>query len=417
MPIAPDPLRSFAAVLSAALLAACGGGGGDSTTPPGGGGPNPPGPGAWVIETADAGTTNTGVNPSIAVDHLGTVHVSHLDLAGYRNENYRYARRTGSGWTASGIETAKLNTSVAPYGQWSSIAVDSAGVPAVTYHRSDVGYYYRKRNAAGTAWNAPVLIPTPETAWAFLGHNALAIDPDGAASVHVALWLYKSPGLDAGYYPAYWTTGASGTVRVDAADTATRYDDNGIHATIALDPAGRPHLAFIRGDEGAAKTYWAWAEPSGSGWTIHDVEVTGVPGTSNDEKLCALALDANGRPHLLYLKPPSGAGNPSGYRYATWSGAAWTIETIAQPPTSGLSALALALDASGVPHVAYYGANDHVWYAKRTGANAWAKEIVDASSNDTGYGVAIAVDAGGHVHIAYRSMPTGTTGSLKYARR
>jgi hypothetical protein len=390
------------AALSLALLAACGGGGGGGPDP-GGGGADP-----WTTETADAASDDTGVFPSLAVDHLGTVHVSYLDRT---NETFRYARRAAGAWTRSDIASA--GTSVFnTYGIWSSIAVDGAGVPSVSYHDADVAYVYAKGNAAGTSWAKTQIPLSAETAYAFLGHSAIAVDPDGSSSVHVAVWLYESAGAGAGYRPAYWTPGASAAVRVDGPASQASHGRNGIHTAIALDPSGRPHLGFLRGVD-ATTSRWAWAEPNGSAWTVHDIEESSVPGTYDDEKLCAIAIDANGRPHLFYDRPPSGGG-AHGYRYATWNGSSWTIETVAVPPTSGLAALALALDASGVPHVAYYGANDHVYYARRTGANAWAKVAVDTSTNDTGYGVAIAVDAEGGVHIAYRDE---TAGTLRYATR
>jgi hypothetical protein len=348
------------------------------------------------------------VNPSIAVDVLGTVHVSFLDRT---NRYYRYARRADGIWTGSDIASSRQNPAATPYGQWSAIVVDGAGVPSVSYHQSDVAYFLARGDGAGTSWTTTE-IGFSEAAWAFLGHNAIAVDPENASSVHVAVWLYNSA---AGYLPACWKPGDSSAVRVDGPlgqDNASR---NGIHTAIAVDPSGRPHLSFLRGEVSpGTKTYWTWAEPNGSGWTLHDVEETSVPGTYQDERLSAIAVDASGRPHLFYALPTSGPGSPRGYRYATWNGASWTVETVAQPPPSGLSALALALDASGVPHVAFYGVTSKVTYAKRTGPGTWSTQVVDASSHDTGDGVAIAVDADGGVHIAYHDA---TAGTLEYATR
>jgi hypothetical protein len=287
-------------------------------------------------------------------------------------------------------------------------------IPVVSYHQSDVAYFLARGNAAGTTW-AKTQIPFSETAGAFLGHNALAVDQSSGA-VHVGLWLFDS---HAGYLAGYWKSGDAGSTRVDGPAGQANVQDNGIHTSIALDPTGRPHLSFSHGEIcvgsycGGGKTYMAWAEPSGAGWTIHDVEEAPQSSMGPDEKWTAIAIDSAGHPHLFYDRIPMGAGIPTGYRYATWNGSAWTIETVATPPSSGLAALALALDSAGVPHVAFYKA-DHVYYAKRTGPGTWASEAVDTSTDDTGHGVAIAVDGAGHVHIAYRN---DTAGTLKYATR
>lgn len=414
-PVRAVPSPAFPVALLAALLAACGGGGGDSTTPPGGGTPPPP-PNPWVIETADAGSADTGLNPSIAVDHLGTVHVSHLDRT---NKTFRYARRTASGWTRSSIASAGTS-GFTTYGKFSSIAVDGAGVPAVSYHDADVAYVYAKAtSAAGTAWTTTAL-PQHETAWAFMGHSAIAVDPD-TGQVHVVTWDMDSHATPWNEALSYWWPGSGVKTVVSAPNYVSGALHHGIDCSIALDPAGRPHLSFTAWNglaDTSAKNYLAWAEAvTSTSWSIHNVEEIGRGGYGNayEERISALAMDSSGRPHMVYYQSATNR-----VKYATWTGSAWTIEVVGQPSvyasTSDLIAVAIAVDASDVPHVAYYGIGNHVTYAKRTGANTWSNEAVDASS-DTGNGVAIAVGPDGKVHIAYRAEVSLSSRTLKYARR
>lgn len=405
----PSPVPSTRSLaLAAALLAACGGGGGGGTTP---GGENPPP--SWTIEVVDSAAANTGLFPSIAVDYLGTVHVSSLDVT---NKKFRYARRTGAGWTRSDIASAGTS-GFSTFGKYSAIAVDAAGVPHVSYHDADVEYVYVRGNATGTSWSKTSL-PQAAIQYAFHGHNGIAVDRT-TGQVHVVTWEYGN----ASPYEslAYWRPGDASKTRASGPAHLSGALHHGIDCSVALDPAGRPHFGFTAWNGLAdpdAKNYAAWAEAvTSTSWTVHTVEQIdrGGYGNAYEERNSAFAMDGNGRPHLAYYHR-----GLNRMRYASWNGSAWTIETIGQPSvyasTSDLTHVAIAVDAANVPHVAYYGSANHVTYAKRTGANTWAREDVDTST-DTGNGVAIAVDAAGHVHIAYRAEPAFNSQLLKYARR
>jgi hypothetical protein len=384
------------------VLTACGGGSSSS-------GPSNPGPVTttpFTLETVDATGGDTGVFPAMAVDQLGTVHVSYLDRA---NERFRYARRAGGTWTRSEIADAG-SSAYSTYGKFSGVDFDSAGAPAVSFHDADVSYVYAKGNATGSSW-AKTSIPSPAIAYAFMGHNGIAVDR-GTDTAHVVNWDYgNNPAESLGS----WTPGGS-KIAVSGPPNATGGLHHGIDCTVAVDTHGWPSFAYTswNGLAGtSAKNFVTWAQAtSASTWTLRDVEenARGWSGTY-EEKWIAFAMDSSNRPHLAYYK----AGLDR-IRYATWTGSGWTIETVAQPSLnmSALVSVAIALDSAGTPHVAYYGLGDKVTYAKRTGPSAWTTQVVDTSTNDTGHGVAIGVDAAGHVHIVYRD---DTAGSLRYARR
>lgn len=385
------------------LATACGGGGSSSSPPTTPGGGTVP----FTIETADSLSSDTGWFPSLAVDYLGTVHVSYLDRA---NKKFRYARRAGGAWTRSDVASAGTS-GYSTFGKFSGVAIDSAGVPAVSYHDADVSFVYAKGNAAGTAWTK-TLIPSPGTAYAFQGHNAIAIDPSTDAA-HVVNWDYKStsPIETLGY----WTPGGS-KIAVSGPPDATGALHHGVDCVVAVDARGWPQIAYTSWNGQAApsaKNFVTWAEATGpAAWTLRNVEENARGWTAvYEEKWIAIAMDGSNRPHLAYYK----AGLDR-IRYATWSGSAWTLETVAQPSLnlSALVSVAIAVDGAGNPHVAYYGLGSKVTYAKRTGPGTWTTQVVDASANDTGHGVAIGVDPAGHVHIAYRD---DTAKTLKYARR
>ena len=75
-----------------------------------------------------------------------------------------------------------------------------------------------------------------------------------------------------------------------------------------------------------------------------------------------LALDANDTPHITY----------GSLAYAAWNKIQWEFQTIATDDTAYSS---IALDSSGIPHVAY-SIDTELRYARQNGSN-WTIQIVD----------------------------------------
>ena len=85
----------------------------------------------------------------------------------------------------------------------------------------------------------------------------------------------------------------------------------------------------------------------------------------------------------------------------------WNTEEVDAPKYFGwLSSRAIAVDASGHPHVVYGG--DHLYHAYHDGTS-WYYETVDSSSN-VGWDAVITVDTSGNMHISY----VGENHTLKY---
>jgi hypothetical protein len=387
------------------FLSACGGGG---AAPAGGGGGGGGGTVPWTIEVVDDTSSDVGTYPSLAIGPGNSLHLSYLDRA---NSSYKYATWNGTAWTRRVVGPSK-NPLYSVQGLWSSVAVTSSGTPWVSFHVSDVEYRLASWN--GSAWVATP-VPATETAWAFLGHNRVAINPVDSTP-RVSAWMYHSSGPTPPNVLAFWRPGLGAVVEVSgpmmAADNTSSSD--GYHNAIAVDSTGNSHISYAHWDGlpmATTKTYAAYAQQSGATWTIRNIEEIGVPSTAQPyaENFTSIAVDSSGHPHIVYANPIAGA-----YKYATWSGTAWTIERIDATATGGYRAEYLALDQAGTPHVCYYGAGYRLHYAKRTAANTWATEVVDPSSDDTGYGCGIAIDSTGKVHIAYRDL---TTYALKLAHR
>jgi len=113
----------------------------------------------------------------------------------------------------------------------------------------------------------------------------------------------------------------------------------------------------------------------------------------------AMVTDRAGRAHACLT---ASASHP-GVRYAIRRGDRWTITQVTSDPEAQ-GACAIAVDASGLPHIVYYKviAGD-VAYARGDAAGSFTVTMVDTAGN-VGSELAIAVAADGTPHVAaYRS--------------
>jgi len=118
----------------------------------------------------------------------------------------------------------------------------------------------------------------------------------------------------------------------------------------------------------------------------------------------SLALDATGRPHISYF------GEDYDFKYARWTGSTWEIQTVDSAGPAGVYT-SLALNAAGYPHISYCDFGHNLKYAYWTGST-WSIQTVD-SGPDVGQHTSLALDAAGHPHISYDDW---SNGALKYAR-
>ncbi len=124
-------------------------------------------------------------------------------------------------------------------------------------------------------------------------------------------------------------------------------------------------------------------------------------------KKCAIAVDANGYPHISYRDGTVGWR----LKYAQWDGSEWQIAFVGTAE-SVYGVTSIALDGSGNPHIAYdAGGLLHAWWD----GSDWQKERVDSLIwGDVGEWNSIAFDTDGYPHIAYTYNYAGVY-YLKYA--
>ncbi len=184
--------------------------------------------------------------------------------------------------------------------------------------------------------------------------------------------------------------------------TLTRLTDNtaeDTRPTLAVDGAGKAHVAFERGGD----IYYA--TNSSGAWVT-----TAISTDPADEYRPAIALDGSGQAHVAYF-----AGFPPNLDiyHATNAGGAWSTEAVgntSMPATWNLH-LGLALDGAGRAYIAYHtydGADYEVNIRHQQSARGtaplggWATLIVTDNAVQDEY-PSIAVDGSGAIHVAYQS--------------
>ncbi|MBN1771140.1 MAG: hypothetical protein JXB32_07770 [Deltaproteobacteria bacterium] len=176
---------------------------------------------------------------------------------------------------------------------------------------------------------------------------------------------------------------------------------------IAVDPAGRPHVAYMAFAARELRyTRWdgtAWVRADGTAG--HDVVDTDVF-TYNARHFLALRGDV---PHLVYRQSTN-------LKYYRWTSTGWVGEVALglYPPTGQPNpggGPALTLDAGGRPHVAHH--DHHIYrlhYARFDGA-AWLNEELTGTPTMVGEYKSIALDRLGRPHIACQLGYTRWDGS------
>lgn len=165
--------------------------------------------------------------------------------------------------------------------------------------------------------------------------------------------------------------------------------------SLALDADDNPHISYYDVTLGAVK----YAFQDQAGWHVETVD--GDVSDYNGKTSISLALDSQGQPQLSYTDATSRA-----VRYAFRSGSTWHIETI-DPQAGQRTSVALALDVSGIPHVAYQvdGQGYPMVIATRDDTG-WHLEVVAAGGVYSRANPALVFDAAGSPKLAFVAYTT-----------
>jgi cysteine-rich repeat protein len=163
---------------------------------------------------------------------------------------------------------------------------------------------------------------------------------------------------------------------------------------LALDAAGRPHLVY-RFDYDSI----GYAYHDGMGWQKQWLPISE---SSSDEKWgLSIALDDADRPHVAYCD--SGWHDFTDLWYVYHDGSTWIDEEVDTDLGDSHSVFpSLALDGAGRPHISYHQEVDSDYILKYAyfDGTSWQYELVDTTGN-VGHHSSLALDSGERPHIAY----------------
>jgi len=175
--------------------------------------------------------------------------------------------------------------------------------------------------------------------------------------------------------------------------------------SLKLDKNESPHVAY--GDE--QNEDLKYARKDGGSWTVEVVDSYGDVGYWT-----SLALDSLGQPHITYHNV-SNSGANSTLKYAVRDNGTWKVETLWELGSYnyGYFGLSLALNSTDSPRIAFTGWG-HISYAHLEGAS-WRIETVQEIPGQTGDAPSMVLDSQENPHISFsRVTPTGR---LEYATR
>ncbi len=430
-------------IASAGLLAACGGGGGEGVTGPP---PEPPsgGNGSTTLEVVStqppsgATAVETGVavqavfslpldpstlTPATFVLSLGPARIAgalSYDPAG-RAAQLVAPLLPGHSYEAligSDIRSASGGGLAQPYRwsfttrSWQSLQLDREGV-SVFFSSLTVDGAGRRHVTFGS--RARLLYSTcaaqcdDPANWQTLAveegsGGVTSVAADGEGRVHVSYYDRGRGDL------RYAVCGSDCTVVENWQSIAVdETGDVGFYSSLVVDGAGVRHIAYSDITQGALR----YATCASGCTTAANWELITLDPLDDAGRSPALAVDATGRRHVAYY-----AGGTDDLRYATCAlgcglAANWQRVTVDQVGDVGAYA-SLALDPEGAPHVSYFDASAmRLKYATcRSGcatAGNWRSLVVDPAGTSRGW-TSIAVDRFGRVHLSHQGER-----HLKYA--
>lgn len=341
---------------------------------------------AWQIQTVDSGG-NVGYCPSLKLDGSGYPRISYYDAT---NADLKYAAWNGLSWAIETVDAdpaGSLSVGVAP-----SLALDSSGYPRISYGYEDPHPTWSLNSLKYAAWNGS----SWDLQMAFSGSNtggqkSLALDSSDVPHIaHYRCWPYGNDLLYTSWNGSSWSS-----------QTVDDGYEGVVGSSLALDGSDNPHISYYDWDDHGLR-YAVW---NGSSWVSQLLDT--APRISGIAYDTSLVVDGSGNAHISYL---IGDGH---LKYAAWDGSNWHIETVDGATTVNLCT-ALALDASGHPHIVYYDDTNQVvkYAAWIPSTSSWDIETVDWVGTYMYDKISLALDDYGFAHISYYDS---TNGDLKYA--
>lgn len=344
-----------------------------------------------------------------------------------------------TGWVIETVETSSSQASWADHAMFNSLAVDSNGMPHITYLSALAdGFVINHTSFDGQTWNF-------NTAATSSGSPCLALDSSDTPHVGIYTYYYSSStadfklatpsgqdssswtlemidnsssnvgsncdmkvGPNGDIYAVYWdyvtTSSSNQSLKFAHHDgnswtTSILDSDGGSDSSLQIDALGNLHVSYIDLVNGGLK----YGFNNGQGWVLSTIEDNGQ-GRGN-----SLVLDSNNDPHVSYFD-----NNNNRLRYASLTGTSWSISTVetglswGNNSTASQTDTSIGIDSSDNVHISYYNAG--LKYAFYDGTS-WDFTLIDTVENIQG-NTNLIVDDEQRIHISYHD---NASRSLKYA--
>jgi hypothetical protein len=267
-----------------------------------------------------------------------------------------------------------------PMGDSPSMTVDCQGTLHVAFvNAQSIGPLYYGHRAVGGTWSHEMVFNS--------AIDATAIAVDHAGGVHIAFQAVTPDTFEYAYKPAGGTTwtleAVYGPINIAA----------GPIVSVALDANDQPHigLEYFTGSD-----VYAHAHRENGTWVKDIAESSTTVGTAFSGP--RIAVDGT----TIKMAYPV---NNSSARYAVETAGVWSIVNIQPNP----SAVSLALDATGSPHVIYNPSTGLV-YATPSSSGSWNTELAATAGQSPGacgtncgvaYQNSLALDGSGGAHMSF----------------
>jgi hypothetical protein len=276
------------------------------------------------------GIERFGTDSSLVFDSTGQPRISFF---GGGKRVLRYAARSSQGWN---IITVEDQGSSGDTGHRSSLALDAADVPHISYllkfATGDIyTYNLRYANLDASTWGLQTVDTQTGSGW----DTSLALSPKGEPRIS----YHTDPTYSLQYAEL-----------LDGQWSITRIDKGGRPSSLRLDSSGQPKIAHHDGGKGQALRF---AYRVNGVWQAETVDTQGVDPAGGDRAFASLALDKADRPHIAYVDFGTGA-----LKYASrGSDGTWTIDVLDTGPNVG-NYCALQIDHNNVAHISYLDLTD-----------------------------------------------------------
>jgi hypothetical protein len=339
---------------------------------------------------------DVGQATSLAVNTAGNPFISYLDATvGY----LKHARSYGSAWYRNFVRTDDLNT-----GLYSSIDLSAEFTPHIAYYEQNNGNLWYS-SWTGAAWTY-TKVDQANDVGKFV---SLAID-----SVNIPHISYYDATREDLLYASYSTTASAWYT-----DTVDFEDNTGLYTAITLNAANLPFISYYEKTGGSLKI--AYKSPVTLTWVREIIDNVGQLTELEVGAFSSIALDSAGRPNISYYDMVN-----KDLRFAYWDGSwggagSWNISVLDSVGDVGRYTSLVIDQATDTRHLCYFDyTNGNLKYAQKVGAAAWEFQVVDGdvtdgdgiNEGDVGYYCSIDINGLGQPAISYYD---NSHGDLKVA--